>query len=165
MTKISPVAAYLTANKAITKREGKNVWHFFSPEGLYLGKQVAFQRNGSTGYCREIYGEGMKKLYYECKVLTQICSYFKNMKSPLGLSVIPVKTYLLFQDLDYLNNTSTTHNTLRLLENNAELYTIDPDSKMGIFRIKEDKFEFKDYVLEHKTEQLKKGYHIEHTKH
>ena len=64
MTKVSPIAEYLTANKAIPIRQG-NIWRFYNKEGLYLGRQVNIEQNGATADVREIFGEGFKTLFYE----------------------------------------------------------------------------------------------------
>lgn len=163
MTKISPIAEYLTKNKAIVKKEGP-ISHFFSPEGLYLGKQVIIAQNGGNAYCREIYGEGLKKLYYECKFLVQHCVYYKNKKSPLGISIAPIISQLITRSVDYVNSTIGTKEEIKKMINKAELVAKDENTNTGIFDIK-GKFRYENTLNKYENIPLNKEYIIKHTFH
>ena len=164
MLKISPIAAYLTENKAITKREGNNVWHFYNPQGLYLGKQVKIEQGTSTAYVREIFGEGLKRLLYECKVIGQKLIYFKHPPSPIGIGILPTHSYILTHSVDYASNTVESEQKVRQIKNPMELIAIDENTQVGIFDI-EAPFEYEETIIQHTEAELDKKNRIQHTIH
>ena len=163
MSKVSPIAQYLTENKAITKREN-NIWHFFSKEGLYLGKQIKLEQNGASAYIREIYGDCFKRLYYECKVVGGSCIYYREDESPTGISIIPTYSYILSHTIDFIKNITHTVQIEKKLVNNTQLIAIEPNVNIGIYDVKKP-FVFKEKYLQDKTNDLKKGLRVKHTLH
>ena len=161
MVKISPIAAYLTENHAVTKRQG-NVWHFFSKEGLYLGKQIKLEQNGANAYIREIYGADFKKLFYECKVLGQNCVYIKDNKSPVGISILPVYSYVLTCIADFINNKFKSTQIESKLRNKLDMIALDQNVGVGIYNINRP-FLYSEKVLQDVTKPLKKSIRIKHT--
>ena len=164
MSKISPVAQYLTENKAITKRQGNNLWHFFSKEGMYIGRQLRLEQNGASAYVREIYGQGFKKLFYECKVLGQKCTYYKDDNSPVGINIAPVNSYLLTHFIDFTNNTFRSVQVEKRLTNRMDMIAIEPNVGVGIYNI-DKPFVYEEKLLLDKTEELKKAMRVKHTIH
>ena len=164
MAKISPIASYLTLNKAIPVRENANTWHFYSPEGLYLGRQYKAEQNGSVAYIREVYGEGLKKLFYECKVLAEKCVYFKFPQSPIGLGIIPTHLYTISHSVDFTKNTVKKEEKLRTIKNKLELIAIDENTNVGIYNI-EKPFRFNDNIKTKEERELPKDQRIRHTIH
>ncbi len=161
MTKVSPIAQYLTANKALVKRQN-NVWHFYTGEGMCIGRQEKLEKNGATAYIREIYGEGLKKLYYECKVIGQRCLYYKEDKSPIGISILPDYIYLLTYFIDYIKNKMRSVQIERKLKSPIELIAVEPNVNVGIYDIKKP-FVYEEKTLLDKTEDLKKSLRVQHT--
>ena len=161
MTKISPIAEYLTKNHAITKREG-NVWHFYNKYGLYIGKQVKIDQGSSTLYAREVYADGFKKLYYECKVLEQKCVYFKDNKMPIGLGILPTETYLMTHVIDFITNKVTNIQKLKKIINPMKLIAIDDYTNVGLFKINKP-FKFKEETLANQTLDLRRRFMVNHT--
>lgn len=161
MTKVSPIASYLTQNKALTKREG-NVWHFFNKQGLYLGRQIKIENNGATAYVREIYGEYFKKLFYECKAFIEHCVYIKDEFSPIGISILTVKSYKQTVSVDFLKNKIKSTQTEKELKNDKELIAIDRNTGTGIYDIQRPFIYDLKKTLD-KTENLKQSLHIKHT--
>ena len=164
MTKISPIAAYLTANKAVTKREGEHVCHFFNRQGLYLGKQVKIEQGTSTAFIREIFGEGLKRLFYECKVLGQKFVYFKYPPVPLGIAILPTHSYILTNTVNYVTNTVESEQKLRQIKNDMELIAIDENTQVGIFDV-DGPMEFEEIIVEQREKELDKKARIKHTVH
>jgi hypothetical protein len=162
MSKVSPIAAYLTGNHAITKRQGNNVWHFFSKEGLYLGRQVKIEQNGANAYVREVYGEGLKKLFYECKVLGQKCTYYKDDKSPIGVNVLPVYSYVLTHSIDFINSKFRSVQVEKRLRNQMDLIAIEQNIGVGIYNI-DRPFVYDEKKLLDETKEIKSSMKINHT--
>ncbi len=101
MTKISPVAAYLTSSRAVVKKDG-NICHFLTPNGCYLGKQVTMkQKNGPTMLLRVIYGEGIRPVYIENMVVNKnvICTSDANPSSPV--KIMPYHSMIFRQLVDF----------------------------------------------------------------
>lgn len=159
--KQSPIAKYLTENRAITKRDG-NVWHFFNKEGLYLGRQIKIEQNGISSYFREIFGEQFKRLFYECKVISEQCAYIRDELSPLGISIATVKSCLQTISVDYLINKIKSTQKVKELVNKQELIAVDSNTGVGIYDIQRP-FLYKETKTNDKIEELKKGYKIKHT--
>ena len=164
MTKISPIAEYLTKNKAISKRENKNVWSFYSPEGLYLGKQIKLERNGASAYIREMYGNSFKKLYYECKVLGEHCVYYKDDNSPVGINIAPTYTYLITCIIDYLNNKIFSKQMNKELISKQIPIAIEKNTGAGIYYL-EKPFQYKKTTLTDVSQDLKPRFRVNHSKH
>ena len=163
MTKISPIAEYLTRNNAISKREG-NVWHFFSKDGLYLGRQVKIEDNTSTTYLREIYGEGFKKLFYECVVLIQKCVYYKDNKLPVGMGILPIQTNSLKHFIDFTTNKITNIERFKQIRNPMKLIALDDNTGVGLYEINKP-FLFEEKTMKNEEVTLKRRYRIEHDIH
>lgn len=163
MTKISPIAAYLTENKARTIQDG-NIKRFVSPEGLYLGCQFKSEQNGATAYSIEIYN-GLKKMFFQTTVIGQKLAYIANKKAPLGVSLIPTHTYIFKCVLDFINNKSYKEQRTRLLNNDLQLLAMDEDTGVGLFDIN-GPFLYRDSLPTKEIKPLKKDYvHYHFDKH
>ena len=134
MSKVSPIAEYLTVNKAITKRNG-NVWRFFNKEGLYLGRQAKIEQNGATAYVREIFGEGFKTLFYECKLLAQKCVYYIDNNSPVGINIAVMDSMIQTHAINYLDNSFKFNQKETTLLNPRAVVAYDTNTGVGIFKI------------------------------
>lgn len=163
MTKISPIAEILTANRVIPKRTG-NVWHFYTKEGLYLGRQIKVEQNGASAYIREIFGEGIKRLFYECKVIAEQCIYCSDKKFQLGIGIIPNRTYILTHSIDQVTNVVKSTQKERQLVSPTKLVAIDENVNVGIFKI-EKPYRFSERSISEETSALHKHLQIKHTVH
>ena len=163
MTKISPIAAILTANRAIPKRDG-NVWHFYTREGLYLGRQIKMEQNGASAYIREIFGEGLKRLFYECKVIAEHCFYCSDEKFPLGVGIVPNSTYILTHSVDQISNTIKSTQRERQLISPKALIAMDENVNVGIFEVQKP-YRYVEKCISDETSKLKKHLQIKHTIH
>lgn len=132
MTKISPIAQYLRTNKAIAKHD-KYGCHFISPEGLYLGRLSKSIINNYRVISLDVIGEGLKKLYSQSMALGQRYSYITNESSPIGVSIIPIKSYKRKIFVNYLENTSIIEDSERTLTNKLDLIAIDKNTGTGLF--------------------------------
>ena len=160
--KISPIAKYLTVNKAITVRDG-DVCRFYNKQGLLLGKQEKIQEDGGvTAYIREIYGDGLKSIFLESKVLRQECAYSPNEKAPLGISIMPFRSNYFSQLIDFINNTVHTQEKEVRLTNRADLITVDENTGTGLYYI-EKPFHFKEKLYDTTEEVLDKDCRVNHT--
>jgi len=163
MSKVSPIAEFLTTNKAIPKRNG-NIWRFYNKEGLYLGRQVQIQQNGATAYIREIFGEGLKTLFYECKLLAQKCVYYIDQKSPVGLNIAVTNTMLQTHAINYIDNTFKFTQKETALLSPKNVVAIDENTGVGIFHISKP-FQYKTEITADKQSDLKRKDRIKHTIH
>ena len=159
--KCSPIAKYLTENKAITKREGKNLWRFYSPEGLYLGRQIKIETPVSNTYIREIYGGEFKKLFHECKVIVDQCAYYKNLKSPIGLSIAVLKSFSQLISVDFIKSKMTTVSIEKNLCSPKKVIGVERNLKVAIYDIEKPILYDYNKTLE-KTEDLRPRYRINH---
>ncbi len=160
MTKISPIAAYLTANKAITKRNN-NVWHFFSKEGLYLGRQIKMDFSGATLYLRDIYGQGFKRLFSESILLAQKCAYFVDKESLLGINIAVTETNIQKNFVDFIKNQFISKRTDSKLKNPMQAVAIDENTGIGIFKINKP-FKYESHTNSIQTGEIKKRNKIIH---
>lgn len=103
MVKVSPIAEYLTANKAVVKKDG-NVCHFLSRQGCYLGKQVTMKNGPTTMFLRIIYGEGVKPVYIENIVSNQGVVYTSDRKN-VGIKILPYHSMIFRQLVDFFAGT------------------------------------------------------------
>ena len=87
MTTVSPIAEYLRTNHAIPKHDNYGC-HFYSPEGLYLGRLTKAVVNNYKVINLETFGEGFKKMYTKSVAIGQQFIYLKNNSSPV-ISSIP----------------------------------------------------------------------------
>ena len=101
MPKVSPIAQFLIKNQAIAKRD-KNGCNFMSPEGLYLGRMTKTIVNNYRVISVNIFGEGLKKLYTKSIAVGQQYSYIVNQSAPLGISIVPVKSYIRKIFVDFI---------------------------------------------------------------
>ena len=132
MTKVSPIAEYLRINKAIPKRD-KLGCHFYSPEGLYLGRLTKTVVNNYTVFNLETFGEGFKKMYTKSIAFGQQFIYLKNNDSKIGLSIVPIKTYMRKIFVDFLNRKGSLEDTERTLKNKLNLIAIDENTGVGLY--------------------------------
>ena len=160
MPKISPIAEYLRVNNAISKRD-KFGCHFVSPEGLYLGRLTKSVVNNYKVISLETFGEGFKKLYTKSIAIGQQFAYIKNNASPIGLSVIPVATYMRQIFVDFIEKKSFLKDQEKKLTNNLELIAIEENTNVGIYDTNKP-FEFETKVTKAETEKLTK-LKFEHT--
>ena len=161
MTKISPIAAFLRANKAITVKDG-NVKRFVSPQGLYLGHQTKSEQNGATAYSIEIFA-GLKKMFFQTTVIGQKFAYVADSKSELGVSLVPTHTYVFKCVLDFINNTMNYKQTTRTLINDLKPIAVDEETGVGLFNTYRP-FLYKETVNDEQTTPLKKNiikYHFD----
>ncbi len=159
--KISPIAKYLTENKAVTVRDG-NICHFYDKNGWILGKQEQIQEGGATAYIREIFGEGLKSMFIECKMLSQECAYYPNEKAPLGISIMPFRSHYFSQVIDFLSNKVHSQQKEVLLTNRTKLITVDENTGAGLYYI-EKPFHFKENLSDSIEETLDEDCRIKHT--
>ena len=162
MTKISPIAAYLTANKAKIINDG-NFKRFVSPEGLYLGHMFKSEQNGATAYSIEIIGEGLKKMFFQTTVIGQKLAYIANKKATLGVSLVPTHTYIFKSVMDFFNNTTHLEQKTRILTNDLNLLAKDEETGVGLFDTN-GPFLFRDEIKQEKTTPFKKNivkYHFD----
>lgn len=132
MTKVSPIAEYLRINKATPKRD-KNGCHFYSPEGLYLGRLTKAIVNNYRVINLETFGEGFKKMYTKSIAIGQQFGYLKNSSSPIGVSLVPIKTYMRKIFVDFINQTSNLEDSERTLKNKLDLIAIDEKTGTGLY--------------------------------
>ncbi len=161
MTKISPIAEYLTANKAKVIKEG-NITRFVSPEGMYLGHQTKSEQNGATAYIIEIFA-GLKKMFFQTTVVGQKLAYIANRKAELGVSLVPTHTYIFKAVMDFFNNTTHLQNRTRTLNNDLTLLAKDEETGVGLFDIN-GPFLYRNKITQDKTMPFKKDvirYHFD----
>ena len=130
--KVSPIAEYLRINKAIPKRD-KNGCHFVSPDGLYLGRLTKAIINNYRVINLETFGEGFKKMFTKSIAIGQQFAYIKDINAPLGISIVPIKTYARKIFVDFLNQTSKLEDTEKTLINKLDLITIDETTGVGLY--------------------------------
>lgn len=132
MASVSPIAEYLRINKAIPKHD-KFGTHFYSPEGVYLGRLTKSYINNFRIISLKVFGEGMKTIYTKSIAYGQQYAYIKNTKSPLGLSLVPVKTYQRKIFVDFFERTSDLEDSEKKLENKLNLIALDETTGVGLF--------------------------------
>ena len=150
--KISPIAEYLRINKAIPKHD-KYGCHFISPEGLYLGRMTRTIINNYTVINLETFGEGFKKMFTKSIAFGQQFAYIKNIDSPLGLSLVPVRTIMRKIFVDFINSTKTIEDIEKTLSNKLDLIAIDKQTQTSIFDTKKP-FEYKIDVNKSQQDKL-----------
>ena len=161
MPKVSPIAEFLTTNKAIPKRNG-NVWRFYTKEGLYIGRQVQIQQNGATAYIREIFGEGLKTLFYECKLLAQKCTYYIDKNSPVGMNIAVTDSIVQTHAINYLDNSFNFNQKETKLLNQRYVVAIDENTGVGIYNINKP-FVYRTAITSKKESTIKRRDRIKHT--
>lgn len=132
MIKVSPIAEYLRVNKAIPKHDNYGC-HFYSPEGLYLGRLTKAIVNNYRVINLETFGEGFKKMYTKSVAIGQQFCYLKNSSSPIGISLVPLKTYMRKIFVDFINQTSNLEDSERTLKNKLDLIAIDENTGTGLY--------------------------------
>ena len=132
MTKISPIAEYLRINKVIPKKDNTGC-HFYSPEGAYLGRLTKSYINNYKVISLSTFGEGMKTIYTKSIAYGQQYAYIKNLKSPLGLSLVPVKTFQRKIFVDFFKGTSDLEDSEKVLQNKLNLIAVDEKTGVGLF--------------------------------
>ncbi len=161
MTKISPIAAYLCANKARAIKNG-NITRFVSPEGMYLGHQIKSEQDGATAYSIEIL-YGLKKMFFQTTVLGQKLAYVADSKAELGVSLVPTQTHVFKCIMDFFNNSMRLKQTTRTLMNELEPIAVDEETGVGLFNTYRP-FLYKELVNEDKTAPFDKNiikYHFD----
>ena len=132
MPNVSPIAEYLRINKAIPIRS-KSGCHFYSPEGAYLGHITKTIVNNYKVVSLDTFGEGMKKLHSKSVAIGQLYAYVKNADSPIGISIIPVKTYARKIFVDFLERTFKMEDSTKSFTNNLDLMAIDEKTGVGLY--------------------------------
>lgn len=153
MTKISPIAQFLRENHAIPKHD-KNGCHFISPEGLYLGRLTKGVVNNYKVISLETFGEGLKKLYTKSIAYGQQYAYVKNISANLGVSLVPVKTYMRQVFVNFVDGNSFLKDTERNLCNKLELLATDEKTGVGLFDT-DKPFIYKNFVSKSEAKALK----------
>jgi hypothetical protein len=153
MTKISPIAQYLRTNKAIPKRD-KFGCHFFSPEGLYLGRLTKAIVNNYRVITLATFGEGFKRMYTKSVAIGQQYAYVKNNSAELGISIVPIKTYMRRAFVDFIEEKSCVEDSEKTLTNNLDLIAIDNRLNVGLYDT-EKPFNYKKDVTDKKLKQIK----------
>lgn len=153
MTKVSPIAEFLRVNKATTKRD-KYGCHFYSPEGLYLGRLTKANINNYRVISLETFGEGFKKMYTKSVAIGQQYAYITNTSSPIGISITPVKTYMRKIFVDFIERKSTLEDTERTLKNKLDLIAVDDKTGVGLYDT-DKPFRFDTVVTNSKSNTLR----------
>ncbi len=133
MPKISPIAQYLRANHAIAKHD-KYGCHFISPEGLYLGRLTKTVIDNYRVISLNTFGDGFKRLYSKSVAIGQQYAYLVNKKSPIGISLIPVKTFMRQIYVDFIERTSNLEDSEKTLTNQLNLITLDKETGVGLYK-------------------------------
>ena len=152
--KIAPIAEYFRINKAISKQD-KYGCHFVSPEGLYLGRLTKAIVNNYKVISLDIFGEGLKKMYTKSIAYGQQYIYVKNPSSPLGVSLVPIKTYLRKVFVDFVEGTNKIEDSEKTLNNKLDLVAIDENTNVGLYDI-DKPFEYKTVIKNPQRNKLKK---------
>ena len=162
MPKISPIAQYLRANHAIAKHD-KNGCHFISPEGLYLGRLTKTVIDNYRVISLNTFGDGFKRLYSKSIAIGQQYAYLVNKKSPIGISLIPVKTFMRKIFVDYIERTSNLEDSQKTLTNQLNLVTLDEETGVGLYNTNSP-FNFKTIITKTENKKLSNKQYI-YTKH
>lgn len=133
--KLSPIAKYLVENKAIAKHD-KNGCHFISPEGLYLGRLTKTVVDNYRVISLCTFGDGLKRLYSKSVAIGQQYAYLVNKKSPIGISLVPVKTFMRKIFVDFIERTSNLEDSEKTLTNRLSLITLDKETGVGLYNSK-----------------------------
>ena len=132
MPKVSPIAQFLRKNRAIAKQD-RNGCHFISPDGLYLGRLTKTVVDNYRVISVHTFGEGFKRLYSKSVAIGQQYAYLVNKKSPIGISLIPVKTFMRKIYVDFVERKSNLEDSEKLLTNKLNLVTIDKETGVGLY--------------------------------
>ena len=132
MPSVSPIAEYLRINKAIPKHD-KFGCHFFSPEGLYLGNLTKSTVNNYRVITLNTFGEGLKTMYTKSVAIGQRFAYVSNAKDPIGVSIVPVKTYMRKVIVDFFKHKNKIEDTEKTLCNTLDLIAIDEKTGVGLY--------------------------------
>ena len=154
MTSVSPIAEYLRVNKAIPKHD-KFGTHFYSPEGLYLGRMTKAVVNNYKVINLETFGEGFKKMYTKSIAIGQQFIYLRNISSPAGISLVPIKTYMRKIFVDFINQTSSLEDTEKQLTNKLNLIAIDENTGVGLYDT-DKPFTYKTTITNSQSNKLRK---------
>lgn len=128
----SPIAQYLIENKPVFVKD-KNILHFISKDGLYLGNLTKQIVNNYKVISLNILGEGLKKMYIKSVAYGQQFAYVKNASAPIGVSIIPVKTYMRKIFVDFINGTKELVDTEKNLSNKLDLVALDENTGVGLY--------------------------------
>lgn len=153
MTTVSPIAQYLRTNKAIAKRD-KFGCHFISQEGLYLGRLTKEYVNNYRVISLNILGEGLKKLYSQSMAIGQQYSYITNKTSPIGVSLVPIKSYMRKIFVNYVEQTRSIEDSEKTLTNKLELLAIDEGTGVGLFDTNQP-FLYKNKIINSECKKFK----------
>lgn len=129
----SPVAQYLIANRAISKRID-GICHFFSPEGMYLGKQFKENINGVNFFTTVIYGENFQPLMSKNVVLATVQEYFKDKNVKLGIVPIIVSKAKKVFNINYLLNKYDMVQSEKVLSNKIDMIAMDEEGNIGLYK-------------------------------
>jgi len=130
--KVSPIAQYLRINKAIPKHD-KFGCHFYSPEGLYLGRLTKATINNYRVITLATFGEGLKRMYTKSLAIGQQYAYVKNDSDSIGVSIVPVKTYMRKVFVDFIEKKSCLEDSEKKLTNKLDLMAIDEKTGVGLY--------------------------------
>ena len=150
----SPIAEYLRINKAIPKHD-KYGCHFISPEGLYLGRMTSAVVNNYKVLSLDIFGEGMKKMFTKSVAYGQQYAYVKNTSSHIGLSIVPIKTFMRKVFVDFLESKNTIEDTEKTLANKLDLIAVDEETNIGLYDI-DMPFRYQAKLTNYQSNKLKK---------
>ena len=153
MTKVSPIAQYLRMNKAIPKHD-KFGTHLYSSEGLYIGRLTKSIVNNYKVINLETFGEGFKKMYTKSIAVGQQFIYIKNNSSPLGISLVPIKTYMRKIFVNFVDQTSELKDSEKTLTNKLDLIAIDERTATGLYDTSKP-FLFSSKITKEEVKQLK----------
>jgi hypothetical protein len=149
----SPTARYLIENNAIAKRDSRGC-SFVTREGLYLGRLSCSTVENYKLFTLDIFAEGFKVLFRKTVAIGQNFAYIKNGKAPLGVSLLPVKTYKREVNVDFLNKTSKIKDTETSLDNKLDLIAVDENTGVGLYDT-EEPFKYSNRVMTDSQEELK----------
>ena len=129
--KISPIAQYLTANKARVIPDG-DIKRFVSPEGMYLGYMKKMKENSANAYLTEIFC-GFKRMFTQVLAIEKkcICLYDKN--HPVGITIIPAFTQIYKYSMDFINNTYEAIQINKSLKNDLTIIAEDEETNAALY--------------------------------
>ena len=132
MPSVTPIAQYLRINNARTMHD-KYGCHFISPEGLYLARLTKAVVNNYKVITLETFGEGLKKMYTKSVAYGQQFVYLKNNRSPIGVSLVPIKTYMRKVFVDFIEGTNKLEDSEKTLVNKLDLIAVDEKTGVGLY--------------------------------
>ena len=105
------------------------------------------------------FGDGFKRLYSKSVAIGQQYAYFVNKKSPIGISLIPVKTFMRKIYVDFIERKSNLEDSEKSLTNKLNLITIDNETGVGLYNTSAP-FSFKTKITKTENKNLSNKQYI-----